>query len=352
MLLRLIACAQFADRAGEMKFILLLVGPKNYGKTTLAYLILSICSKIVQLPHAAISASATEAKRSAAHKQASGARVALVEDFSNGKLDAAATKMFGTGADVATQNQWTGVSQKLRMPFLVVTLNPEHMPPKPHMDERSKVLVMDATKGHMQNLAESVALDMDVVRNVHQYGGAMAFLALRELTGGSATFTINGDLSTYVPQSIKDESKEWDVGGLAEAPADVVEAYKQVVVPLPSHEEKYGVAMGTAVTALHEHSRTVLEFVCNHEEATISALLQSKQAAAAREALARLHSRAYPGSQRWTDYSAVVELPNGKSGKTPGAPLIAPGKYLSSWALRGFKIADEGEAGAGEERGS
>ena len=365
MLLAFYGAAFFLDLAEQIKYVLLFVGPANCGKTTLAYLLAWISGTVNQVPASAISKGAKETQKDAARKAAGGHRLGLMEDYSLGEFDASALKDSAKGAPLCIQNRWTGRPEEIRSPFLAVTLNPEHMPSiKPHGDVASKFLLFDATK-HMQQFAPacaaaSSAATVTMVGEFKKkaidgdYAGPMAYLALSQLSGRSATFSIELDMSAYVTDAVRTESEAWQVGdpereqkeaAAAVAEPPLLDVYRAVVVQRPDDQERgLGVSMVDALQALHkrrpegEARSPVLLYVCG-DEATYDVLLRGGgKLTSVRQALTDLHSRAHPQQATWINY-------NTKDGPRPsGCPYIKDGadkkKYLITWACRGFMVAD------------
>ena len=365
MLLAFYGTSFFLDLAKEIKYVLLFVGPANCGKTTLAYLLAWISGTVNQVPASAISKGAKETQKDAARKAAGGHRLGLMEDYSLGEFDASALKDSAKGAPLCIQNRWTGRPEEIRSPFLAVTLNPEHMPStKPHGNVASKFLLFDATK-HMQQFAPagaaaSSAATVTMVGEFKKkaidgdYAGPMAYLALSQLSGRSATFSIEPDMSAYVTDAVRTESEAWQVGdpereqkeaAAAVAEPPLLDVYRAVVVQRPDDQERgLGVSMVDALQALHkrrpegEARSPVLLYVCG-DEATYDVLLRGGgKLTSVRQALTDLHSRAHPQQATWINY-------NTKDGPRPsGCPYIKDGadkkKYLITWACRGFMVAD------------
>ena len=367
MLLSFYGAAFFLGLAEQIKYVLILVGPANCGKTTLAYLLAWIGGLVKQVPASAIAKGSTHAQRDSARKAAGGHRLGLVEDYSLGEFDANALKLSATGAPLCIQNRWTGRPEEIHSPFLAVTLNPEHVPStKPHGDVASKFLLFDATK-HMQQfvLAGAAASSAATVTKKDEFkkkaidgdfAGPMAYLALSQLSGGKATFSIESDMSAYVTDAIRTESEAWQVGDLgreqkeaaaAEAEQPILESYRAVIVPRPDTDERgLGVSMADAIKALHyrrpagEARSPVLLHVCEGNAEICDVLLGGGKAAkllSQREVLANLHSRAYPQQQMtWKNYKAS----DGK--QVCGTPYVKDGQkkdYLKTWACRGFMVA-------------
>ena len=364
MLLSFYGVSFFLNLAKEIKYVLLFVGPANCGKTTLAYLLAWISGKVNQVPASAIAKGGTETQKNEARKAAGGHHLGLIEDYSLGEFDASVLKLSATGAPLCIQNRWTGRPEEIHSPFLAVTLNPEHMPStKPHGDVASKFLLFDATK-HMQQFvsagaAASSAATVTMVDEFKKkaidgdYAGPMAYLALSQLSGGNATFSIKPDMSAYVTDAIRTESEAWQVGdpereqkeaAAAAAVQPILDAYRAVIKPRSDANSRKGIPMKLTVIGLRDRCEGVLMYVCKDDRQTLDALIAGSRSipvARAREALVKLHARAYPGKPTWIDYDKKVEQPDGPPRKPPGVPKKDDGTYCSGWALCGFEIAPE-----------
>ena len=250
MLLSLYAIAYFLGKAEDMKQVLVIVGPHDCGKTTLALLLAWIGGKVNQMPHELIAKGATPGARSAARVTAGAHPLGYMENFNAGEFDPTALTLQATGFALTIPNRWTGYPQKIHPPFLTVTVNPAHVPKtKPHGDDASKFLLFDATKGHMQQFVSAgaaggsgsnVTMDLTVGSKVKagDFAGPMAYLALHALSNGASTFSIERDFSAYITPDIKKESAAWQVGdpeAVMEAP--ILDACREVIVPRPDTDE-------------------------------------------------------------------------------------------------------------------